>query len=84
MTADSEKFNRVGFIVKNDANKIEVKKAVEKEYGVTVTKVNTAVYDGKKKSRYTKTGVVTGRTASYKKAVVFLAEGDSIDFYENI
>lgn len=84
MTADSEKNNRYGFVVATAANKISIRKAVEEEYGVKVTGVRTINVDGKKKSRYTKTGNVVGRSASFKKAIVQLADGDIIDFYENI
>jgi len=84
MTSQQEKLGKYGFIVDKNANKIEIKKAVEKVYGVTVTKVNTLRYDGKKKSRYTKTGAITGRGAGYKKALVSLQSGDAIDFYANI
>jgi len=84
MTDESEKFNRFGFIVDRRANKLEIKDAVEKMYGVSVEKVRTMVYPGKAKSRNTKGGVITGRTNSYKKAIVDVAEGESIDFYGNI
>ncbi len=84
MTDQGEKSNRFGFIVATNANKIQIKKAVEDMYGVTVESVNTMVYAGKKKSRHTRSGVTTGRTASYKKAIITVAEGDSIDFYSNI
>lgn len=84
MTAISERLNQYGFVVDQKANKIEIKKAVEKEYSVSVLRVNTMNYDGKRKVRYTKTGVTAGRTASYKKAIVHLADGDVIDFYEHI
>jgi large subunit ribosomal protein L23 len=84
MTADSEKNNRYGFIVPKEADKIQIRKAVEDTYSVKVTAVRTVNVDGKKKSRYTKTGVVTGRKPSYKKAIVQLADGNIIDFYENI
>ena len=84
MTKVAEKFNRAGFIVARSANKIEIKKAVEDMYGVKVTRVNTLNYDGKKKSRYTKAGLIVGRTNAYKKAIVTLAQGDTIDFYSNI
>lgn len=73
-----------GFIVDNRANKIEIKKAVEKLYGVTVERVNTMRYTGKSKTRYTKSGIQKGRTASYKKALVSLKIGEMIDFYGNI
>ncbi|MEE4117215.1 MAG: 50S ribosomal protein L23 [Marinilabiliaceae bacterium] len=84
MTGQGEDRNRFGFIVAKDANKIQIKKAVEELYGVTVESVNTMVYPGKKKTRYTKSGVTAGRTASYKKAIITVAEGDTIDFYGNI
>ncbi|WP_167613198.1 50S ribosomal protein L23 [Maribellus sediminis] len=84
MTDQSERFNRYGFVVDRRASKPEIKKAVEALYNVTVESVNTMVYGGKAKSRYTKGGIISGKTASYKKAVVTLVEGDSIDFYSNI
>ena len=84
MTADTEKNNSYGFVVSDDANKVEIKKAVEKEYGVTVTSVRTLRVDGKRRQRFTKTGIIKGRTVGYKKAIVSLAEGELIDFYENI
>jgi large subunit ribosomal protein L23 len=84
MNEQAERFNRYGFIVDRKATKPEIKKAVEGLYNVTVNTVNTMVYGGKMKSRYTKSGVISGKTAAYKKAVVTLAEGDSIDFYSNI
>ena len=84
MTAISEKSNRFGFIVRPEANKIEIKNAVEALYNVTVVDVNTIRYSGKNKTRYTKAGIVRGRTNAYKKAIVTLKEGDTIDFYSNI
>ena len=75
---------KYGFIVDFDANKVEVKKAVEKQYAVNVASVNTMVVMGKKKTRYTKAGVLAGRKPSYKKAIVTLAEGEVIDFYSNV
>jgi len=84
MTDQSERFNRYGFVVDRKASKPEIKKAVESLYNVKVESVNTVVYGGKMKSRYTKGGIITGKTNSYKKAIVTLAEGDSIDFYSNI
>lgn len=84
MTNLTEKLNRYGFIVDYKSNKIQVKKAVEEMYGVTVDSVNTMNYYGKAKSRFTKAGLVSGRTNKYKKAIITLAEGDSIDFYSNI
>lgn len=84
MTALTDKQHKVGFIVAKEANKLEIKKAVESMYSVKVLAVNTLRYQGKAKSRYTKAGVINGRTNSYKKAIVTLAEGDSIDFFSNI
>ncbi|MBS2097190.1 50S ribosomal protein L23 [Carboxylicivirga linearis] len=84
MTELGEKLNRYGFVVDKRANKLQIKDAVEELYNVTVTSVNTMVYAGKEKSRYTKSGVIVGRTNSFKKAVVTLAEGEQIDFYSNI
>ena len=85
MTAITEKHNnRFGFVVRPDANKLEIKKAVETLYNVTVVDVNTMRYAGKSKARYTKAGLVKGRTDAYKKAIVTLKEGDTIDFYSNI
>jgi large subunit ribosomal protein L23 len=75
---------KYGFIVDSDANKVEIKKAVEKQYGVNVEKVNTMNVMGKFKTRYTKAGVLAGRRPNYKKAIVTLAEGEVIDFYSNV
>jgi large subunit ribosomal protein L23 len=84
MTALTEKQGKFGFIVDRDANKIEIKKAVEKAYGVEVLKVNTVRYDGKRKFRYTAKGIIEGRSQGYKKAIVKLKAGDTIDFYANV
>jgi large subunit ribosomal protein L23 len=84
MTDQSERFNRYGFVVDRRATKPQIKKAVEDLYNVTVENVNTMVYGGKAKSRYTKGGVITGKTTAYKKAIVTLVDGESIDFYSNI
>ena len=84
MTAITEKLNRYGFRVKLDANKIEIAKAVQDMYNVTVIDVNTCNYRGKNKSRYTKGGLVKGSESAFKKAIVTLKEGDTIDFYSNI
>ena len=84
MTGISEKFNRYGFIVHKKANKLQIRKAVKELYGVEVGTVNTMNYPGKRKSRNAKAGFVTGKTNSYKKAIVTLAEGETIDFYSNI
>jgi len=73
-----------GFIVDKKANKIQIKEAVEKTYGVNVESVNTMIHAGKSKSRYTKSGVISGKMPTYKKAIVKVAEGELIDFYSGI
>jgi len=85
MTKITEKKpNRYGFIVRPDANKIEIKKEIEGIYSVTVEEVNTIRYAGKRSQRYTKAGLVKGHKNAFKKAIVTLKEGDEIDFYSNI
>ena len=83
-TALSEKLNRYTFCVSPDANKYQIKNLVEELYGVKVTSVNTMNYEGKRKQRYTKAGLIRGKKPSFKKATVTLAEGETIDFYSNI
>ena len=82
--AQQDKLRRYAFRVAKKANKLEIKKAVESFYGVTVVNVNTAVAASKTKSKQTKTGVVTGQKSGYKKAFVTVAVGETIDFYSNI
>ncbi len=84
MTEMGEKLNRFGFIVDKRANKLQIKEAVKEVYGVEVTDVNTMNYSGKTKSRFTKAGFISGKTNSFKKAIVTLADGETIDFYSNI
>ena len=84
MTDQSEQYNRFAFVVDRKANKIEIKKAVEEMYDVAVDSVRTMVCIGKKRVRGTKSGMIVGKTSTYKKAIVTLTEGDSIDFYSNI
>lgn len=84
MTNLGEKLNRYGFIVDKRANKVQIAKAIEEMYGVSVESVNTMRYGGKNKSRFTKTGMIAGKTNAYKKAVVAIADGEKIDFYSNI
>ncbi len=84
MTAKGEKLNQYGFIVDKRANKIEIKGEVEELYGVEVLSVNTMNYSGKRKSRNTKSGVISGKTNAFKKAIVTIGEGESIDFFSNI
>ena len=71
-------------MVNQKANKLEIKAAVEEMYGVSVRSVNTMNYLGKPKSRSSKSTIMKGRTASYKKAIVTLADGEEIDFYSNV
>jgi large subunit ribosomal protein L23 len=80
----TEKLNRYAFIVDPRANKIQIKAAIEKMYGVNITDVNTMRYVGKLKTRNTKAGAVSGRAATYKKAIITLKDGEVIDFYSNI
>ena len=75
---------KYGFIVRPEANKLEIKKEVEEMYHVTVLDVNTCRYAGKRSSRYTKAGLIKGQKNAFKKAIVTLKEGDVIDFYSNI
>lgn len=84
LTGQEKTLNRYGFIVEKTANKLQIKSAVEEMYGVNVILVNTMRYGGKTKSRFTRTGVVSGKTNSYKKAIITLDKGDKIDFYSNI
>ena len=84
MTSQGDKFNRYGFVVARNANKLQIKKAVEELYSVEVVSVNTIRYGGKIKSRNTKSGILTGKTNAIKKAIITLAEGNKIDFYSNI
>jgi large subunit ribosomal protein L23 len=80
----TEKLNRFTFKADHRANKLEIKNAIEKMYGVTIEAINTMVVVGKIKSRNTKAGITSGRAAKYKKAVVTLKDGETIDFYSNI
>ena len=84
MTAGQETLNRYGFVVAKAANKVQIKQAVEKMYGVTVDSVNTMNYIGKVRVRNTKSGIQTGIANKAKKAVVTMKQGDSIDFYSSI
>ena len=83
-TNDSELFNRYAFVVDKNANKIEIKKAVETAYGVSISSVKTLNYPVQKNTKFTKKGLVTGKKGAYKKAIIQLAEGESIDFYNNL
>ncbi|SNR45474.1 LSU ribosomal protein L23P [Lutibacter agarilyticus] len=83
-TNDSELYNRYAFVVNKKANKVEIKNAVEKAYGVTIESVRTMNYPVQRNTKYTKSGIVQAMKGAYKKAIVQLAEGENIDFYSNI
>ena len=80
-TKDSEVLNRYAFVVNSNANKIEIKDAVEATYGVSVEKVRTMIYPVKRSTKFTKKSVVQSKVSGYKKAIVQVAEGENIDFY---
>ena len=84
ITKDGEVFNRFGFIVDKRANKIQIKLAVEAAYNVSIVEVNTMNYRADRSVKYTKSGLITGKTNAYKKAIVQVKEGETIDFYNNI
>ena len=85
MTKITEKQpNRYGFIVRPEANKLQVKAEVEARYNVTVEDVNTLNYAGRRSARYTKRGLIKGQKNAFKKAIVTLKAGEEIDFYSNI
>ena len=80
----SDKQNKFGFVVRPQANKLQIKAEVEALYNVTVTSVDTMNYAGKNKARYTKAGLLRGRSNAFKKAIVTVKEGETIDFYSNV
>jgi len=84
ITKEGEVFNRFGFVVDKKANKVQIKKAVEAAYGITVVDVNTMNYRADRTVKYTKSGLISGKTNAYKKAIVQVQEGETIDFYNNI
>lgn len=79
-----EKLNKYAFVVEKKATKPEIRTAVEKLYGVNVEEINTMVYAGKSKTRFTKKGIYTGRKPAFKKAIVTLKDGQKIDFFQNV
>jgi len=83
-TALTERLNRYTFKVSPEANKYQIKDLVEKLYNVKVVSVNTMQVRGKNRSRWTKSGLLRGKTNAWKKALITVAEGQSIDFYSNI
>jgi large subunit ribosomal protein L23 len=84
ITKGSEIFNRFGFVVDKKANKVQIKKAVEATYGVTIVAINTMNVRPDRTTKYTKSGLISGKTNAYKKAIVQVQEGETIDFYNNI
>ena len=84
VTKESEVLNRFGFFVNKKANKVEIKKAVEATYGVTILSVNTMNVRPDRTTKYTKSGLISGKTNAAKKAFVQVQEGETIDFYNNI
>jgi len=82
--AQQDKLRRYAFKVARKANKLEIKKAIESFYGVKIIDVNTAVIPGKNKTRFTKAGYIQGQKPAYKKALVTVAEGETIDLYSAI
>ena len=84
MTSITEKQNKFGFIVRPEANKLQIKQEIEARYNVNVVGISTMRYAGKNKRRYTRAGLLTGRTNAFKKAIVTLKENETIDFYSNI
>jgi large subunit ribosomal protein L23 len=84
ITKNSEILNQFGFVVERKANKVEIKKAVEAAYGVNVVSVNTMNVRPDRSTKYTKSGLISGKTNAYKKAIVQVQEGETIDFYNNI
>ncbi len=84
VTKESELSNRFGFVVDKKANKVQIKKAVEAAYGVNVVNVNTMNVRPDRSTKYTKSGLISGKTNSFKKAIVQVQEGETIDFYNNI
>jgi len=84
ITKESEISNRFGFVVDRKANKIQIKKAIEATYGVNIVAINTMNVRPDRTTKYTKSGLISGKTAAYKKAIVQVQEGETIDFYNNI
>ena len=83
-TNESELRNSYTFIVSKDANKIQIKKAIEESYGVSVIKVRTMIYGAQSMTKHTKRGVQKSKKGAYKKALVKISEGDRIDFFSNL
>ena len=84
LLGEKEGEKQYGFVVDMNATKPEIKVAIEEMYGVNVKSLRTMIYAGKKRSRYSRAGVITGKSPNYKKAIITLPEGQEIDFYKNI
>lgn len=84
MTDLMEKENKYGFVVDYNANKIEIAKAIELKFNVGVVAVNTIKYKGKTKTQFTKKGRFSGKTPRFKKAIITLKEGDTLDLFEEV
>ncbi len=84
VTKQGEVLNQFGFVVDKKANKVQIKKAVEAAYGVTIVNVNTMNVRPDRSTKYTKSGMISGKTNAFKKAIVQVKEGETIDFYNNI
>jgi large subunit ribosomal protein L23 len=83
-TLDTELRNCFTFLVNTKSNKVEIKKAIETAYGVSVKKVRTINVRPDRKTKYTKSGIQHGKTNATKKAIVQLVDGETIDLYANI
>lgn len=81
---ENETNKQYGFMVDINSGKVQIRKAIEDLYDVKVTSIRTMVGRGKKRSRYTKSGIINGKSANFKKAIITVADGDSIDFHKNI
>lgn len=80
----SENLGQFTFVVNKKANKVEIRKAVEEQFNVSVESVNTINMPAKAKNRNTRSGVLKGFVSGYKKAIITLSEGDTIDFFGDI
>lgn len=86
----TEKMTRMGdkgqyaFEVEAHANKVEIVRAIEKKFNVTVTSVRTMIHKGKPKTQLTRKGRFSGRTSSWKKAIVTLKQGEKIEFFQSV
>ena len=84
ITKQGEVSNRFGFVVDRKANKIQIKNAIEAAYGITIVAINTMNVRPDRTTKYTKSGLISGKSNAYKKAIVQVQEGETIDFYNNI